>query len=606
MGGRAICEGVKKLLEKCGAPEKLDGLYEKFKDSFPVSAEFSKRVYGETLSVLDEAEGITGDNMPLGEVVKILKSGFSALEISLIPPKSDAVFVGDLSATSNIGSNVVFVAHLTGDVPAVGADTALLTDREIAELEKVNINISPKIRQVNLRARELCALNICAFRKELYLSYPVRLGGEESGVSEIISYAQTLLVTPAGTPIKAIDIKRLEKSERALAYYCSEKLPAIKRLNSNYRAEAVSAVYSVLSEHGYSAEADAVILPPKEKKISDGRALYVSYNSISPTMLETYFTCPYRSFMQQGLKLKERDEGVVRPVDSGNFIHTVLETLAPEVNTIEDEEKLKVRATEVATELLSKPPYSSLADSKSGAYTAEALKEEATEVSDGMFKQLKNSRFKVESAESKCDIPLKGGVKLYGRIDRVDSSGDMVRVVDYKTGTVDSSPTKYYMGLKLQLPIYLLYASKDRRAVGTYYFPASVEYKDEGKKDGVFRLQGFMDGSEEVVTASDITVEPKCKSEYIDAYLNGRRIDTAMPTEHFQYFLRYSTLIAEQGAREMLDGNITPSPVVDACKYCKVGGSCGFAVGLDGAERDHNSVKCEDIAEVVAKKEQEK
>jgi ATP-dependent helicase/DNAse subunit B len=220
-----------------------------------------------------------------------------------------------------------------------------------------------------------------------------------------------------------------------------------------------------------------------------------------------------------------------------------------------------------------------------------------------MYEQLKNSKFKVESAESKCEIQLDTKVKLYGRIDRVDSYGDMVRVVDYKTGTVDSSPTKYYMGLKLQLPLYLLSASKGRRGVGTYYFPATVEYKD--KKDGVFRLQGFMDGSAEVVEASDTTLEEKCKSEYFDAYLKGRKIDSAMETEQFSYFLKYSALVAEQGAREMLNGNITPSPAAEACKYCKVGGSCGFSVGVDGAQRDHSSVKCTDIARVVENKEKE-
>jgi ATP-dependent helicase/nuclease subunit B len=598
-----VCEGVKTLLKKFEIEKRLEELAEEFLDTFPVSAEFFRRVYDQTLSVLDEAEGIAGDDMPLSEIAKILKSGFAALEVSLIPPKADAVFVGDLSATCNTGSNVVFVAHLTGDVPGFGADTALLTDREIAELERVNVSISPKIRQVNMRARELCGLNICAFRKELYLSYPTRLAGEESGISEIISYAQTLLCTPSGAPLKAIDIKRLEKSERALAYYCSEKLPAIKRLSSNYRAEAVAAVYAVLCEHGFERDADAAISKPKEKKISDGRALYVSYNSISPTALETYFTCPYRSFMQQGLKLKEREEGVIRPVDTGNFIHAVLQTLAPEVNGIEGEEKLKKRATEIAESLLSSPPYSSLCDSKSGEYTASALKSEAADVSEGMYEQLKNSKFKVESAESKCEIQLDTKVKLYGRIDRVDSYGDMVRVVDYKTGTVDSSPTKYYMGLKLQLPLYLLSASKGRRGVGTYYFPATVEYKD--KKDGVFRLQGFMDGSAEVVEASDTTLEEKCKSEYFDAYLKGRKIDSAMETEQFSYFLKYSALVAEQGAREMLGGNITPSPAAEACKYCKVGGSCGFSVGVDGAQRDHSSVKCTDIARVVENKEKE-
>ena len=205
--------------------------------------------------------------------------------------------------------------------------------------------------------------------------------------------------------------------------------------------------------------------------------------------------------------------------------------------------------------------------------------------------------FKVENAEQRCEIVLDGGIKLGGRIDRIDACGDMVRIIDYKTGYLDASPSKYYTGQKLQLPLYLLAASKGRRAVAAYYFPAAVEYKN--KPDGVFRLQGFMDGSAEVVRASDTKVEEKSKSEYFNAYLGGREVEGAMPTELFSDFLEYSELVAKQGAREMLGGNITPSPAEDVCAYCKMGGSCGFAEGVDGEGRTARSIKCAQIAGIV-------
>ena len=205
----------------------------------------------------------------------------------------------------------------------------------------------------------------------------------------------------------------------------------------------------------------------------------------------------------------------------------------------------------------------------------------------------------MEQCETRCEIVLDRGIKVGGRIDRVDSCGDMVRIIDYKTGSVDGAATPYYMGLKLQLPLYLTAAAEGRRAVAAYYFPASVEYKS--KADGVFRLQGFMDGSDEVVSVSDTTVEPKQKSAYFDAYLSGKKIDSAMPPEDFADFLKYSALVARKGTREMLDGNIAPSPAENACTYCKMGGSCGFTIGVDGSERSCRTVKCSDIARIVRK-----
>ena len=594
-----ITAGIKSLFADFKVEEKLQSMKEKFRDSYPTASEFSGRVYEAALSVVEEAENILGgEYMPLNEYIKILKSGFTAAEISLIPPKADAVFVGDIAATANTGSDILFAASLTEGVPKTSSDTSLLTDGEIAVLESVDLDISPKIRQVNMRRREQTALNICAFRERLYLSYPVRLGGEESGASEIISYASAAFSTSNGA-LKPLNMKRLKNSFSAVPYYCSEKLPALKRLKSDLSPETVATIYKVLEDNGCKTEAEAAVRAEVKKSVSYGKELFVTYDSVSPTALETYYACPYRNFMQQGLKLQEREEGVMRPLDTGNFIHTVLQNLAPEIGSCAGADEARERAYAAAKSLLESGAYSSLTSSKSGQYTADELIKEAGEVTAGMYEQLANSRFKVENTEVRCEINLDDGVRIGGRIDRVDGCGDMVRIIDYKTGTVDSSVTKYYMGLKLQLPLYLTAAAMGRRAVGAYYFPASVEYKPEA--DGVFRLQGFMDGSDEVVSASDITLQPKQKSAYFDAYLSGRKIDSAMDNEVFSDFLQYSALVARKGTREMLDGNIAPSPAEDACKYCRMGGSCNFAAGIDGEERTSKTVKCADIARIVRK-----
>ncbi|MDE6441161.1 MAG: PD-(D/E)XK nuclease family protein [Clostridia bacterium] len=601
---RDICGGIRSLLQYFNVRAKLEELSEKFKDEYPTEAQFSNRVYDALISVIDEAEEVTeGANVPLKEFIKILKSGFGALEISLIPPKADAVFVGDIGGTANTGSNVVFAAGLTGEVPGASSDTALLTDREIAALEKVNIDISPKIRQVNMRRREMIALNICAFKKQLYLSYPVRSGGEESCAGEIINYATAVFRTPNGARLKPLDYKRLKQSGKALPFYCSEKLPALKSLCSD-EGTAVASVYEVLKERGFKEQADAVLSKPDRQTISRGRELFVTNGNISPTLLETYFSCPYKNFMMQGLKLTERAEGAMRPLDTGNFIHAVLEKIAPELEKLNTKEEARGRAEQLAREMLNLPQYSSVTDSTGGKYTADALIKEAGTVSSGAFEQIYNSKFKVESTESRCLVTLNCGVNVGGRIDRTDSFGDMVRIIDYKTGNIDDSASAYYMGLKLQLPLYLMSASKGRRAVGAYYFPASVEYKS--KADGVFRLQGFMDGSEEVVKSSDKNVQPKEKSAYFNAYLSGRSVDSAMDENAFNDFITYSSLVADKGVSEMLEGNIAPSPVEDICGYCKVGGSCNFAVGIDGAGREARSIKCGEIAAIVARRRGEK
>ena len=599
-----MTEGIKALFADFKVENKLRSVKEKFRDSYPTASEFSGRVFEAALSVIEEAENILGGGyLPLNEYIKILKSGFTAAEISLIPPKADAVFVGDIASTANTGSRILFAVSLTGEVPKTSSDTSLLTDGEIAVLERVNLDISPKIRQVNMRRREQTALNICAFCEQLYLSYPVHSGGDESGASEIVEYACKAFASgyDNGVPVmlKPMSVKKFSRT--LLPYYCSEKLPALKSLYSNLTDEKVCAatIYGVLKENGCDGDADRALREGDEKVVSCGRELFVNYDAISPTALETYYSCPYRNFMTQGLKLQEREEGAMRPLDTGNFIHTVLQKLAPDIGSCADANEARERAYKEAEKLLKSGAYSSLTDSKSGEYTAEQLIKEAGEVTAGAFEQLANSKFKVQSTELWCEIDLGDNLRINGRIDRVDSYDDMIRIIDYKTGSVDTDPTKYYMGLKLQLPLYLTAVSAGRRAVGTYYFPASVSYKSS--PDGVFRLMGYMDGSEDVVYASDTTLQPKQKSAYIEASVAGEKYDKAMDNETFTDFLQYSSIIARRGVKELIEGNIAPSPAGGACDYCPMGGSCGFAPGIDGEERTFRRLKCKDIARIVRK-----
>ncbi len=588
--GAVICEALKKLLEVTGAEARLKELSELSADfGFAAQAEMSARAFDATMLVLDEAEKLTAcEKISLREFIKILKSGFTAAEISLIPPKQDAVFVGDLAKCANTGSKVLFVAGLTEAVPASSQDTAILTDGELVSLEKIKMAVSPKISQVNARVRETTALNLCAFSQSLYLIYPLKNGGEECGRSEAITYAKNIF-TSGGKPIEAVTVRDAAKSKERFAYFNAQPQTALRSVllypQSAYSATVVSHYLKEGVE--FEARSDEGRFEP-----FDRTSLYV--RGISPTALETYYSCPYKAFMQQGLKLRERREGTLRPLDSGNFIHTVLEKVAVKINGIETADECAAEAGKIAEELLKSPAYTVSDGDGGAAYSAEKLKEEAVTYSLAMFDQLKNSSFTVEGTEKWCQKDI-NGVTVFGKIDRVDSCGDMVRVIDYKTGTVDDNADSYYMGLKLQLPLYLSAVSDGRRAAGAYYFPANSEYSPEG---GSFTLKGFMDGSEDVVRSSDLTVKESERSKLVGAYLNGRSLDKAMSKEDFPYFIAYSEEVAKAGAKELTRGTVAPSPVEKACDYCPFGGSCGYDKDGKG-ERRKVKANCADIVKVM-------
>ena len=596
-------EGIKKLLEYFGCEKQLEELSKGRAEQFPARAQFNARAYTLALSVIDEA-GELGLGAPYTarEYKKLLASGFAAAEISLIPPKADAVFVGNISETANSGSDVVFAAGLVGDVPPSGSDTALLTDRELTSLERLNVKVSPKISQVNRRRRETVALNLCAFKEHLYLSYPVQSGGSETVRSEIISYITAMFMQSENKRLSVVTQRALELSGRGLAYFCSELTPALKALAGGTLPPAInSALFSVLSGRGFGDLAEGVLLRPvKKARIKDGRALFFFFSgSVSATLLERYFACPYQNFAVQGLKLSERPEGSVQPRETGNFIHEVLKALAADISKIHSEDEARSWGLNTAAQLLENAPFSSLAEGISGKFAAAGLCREAAAVSAGVYRQLSASRFRIRDVEKWYYLPIGDNTSAGGKVDRVDECDGMVRVIDYKTGNISYTAEEYYAGIKLQLPLYLLAASRGKRPAGAYYFPANIEYSD--KPVGDFTLKGFMDCGEDVVKNSDTTVKDKERSAFFDAYLNGRKLSGNLDEEDFSAFIAYSSLIARRGASEMFGGNIAPSPYIGACDYCKMGGMCGFSPDGESVPRSVEGITCADVANIVKK-----
>jgi len=291
--GERFTQGIRELLEEFGADETLKQLSKDAEEGgFASVAAMSARAYTEILNVLNECEKLTyGEKYAPKDFLKILRSGFAAAQVSLIPPKQDALFVGDLSSCVNAGTKVLMVGGLTGGVPSSSQDTAILTDGELARMEKLKLAVSPKISQVNLRLRETVALNISSFFNKLYLCYPVRSGGEEASVSEIIAYAKRLY-TVEGKPIKVRSFGDISGSEQYFKYFNCRPSPTLRHVTGckNAPTPRSAAAEKWLSEQGVLKEKPAASVNDK----SEIGKLYAGF--VSPTGLETYFICPYRVF----------------------------------------------------------------------------------------------------------------------------------------------------------------------------------------------------------------------------------------------------------------------------------------------------------------------
>ncbi len=636
--GKAAYEATKTLFssDKFDIEGKSDDIYSRFKEDYFEEAEFARRAPKAILEVMEEAADLF-DGRDKSEYLKVLKSGMNSKRLSLTPAKLDAVFVSDVSATLCMDKRVVFAARMTDAVPAAAQDTKFISDKDIEKLgsEKGEwrLNLGPKTAQGNRIKRETVALNVCSTESLLYLGYSSRTDGDEHERSEVFEYVDcAFLWSDEKNPDETSDKMKIEKvsnlKKRDEIYYCTEFVPALMWAAKNTKdgdARRRTVMERLEKTHGEDLErmkagehmSDEKGKGSGHERTKFGKELFYSYgdkNAFAPTTLEKFFKCPYLNFVEKGLGASGSASDDTTALDIGNFVHETMSALSREYvkgggrsdgNRLAAEENFVKRAEELAREKLCDAPYNALLFTKKGEYDAKRLVEETKAIAKEVLAQIECSKFDIEAAEAVCELDVgeEGSDERYtikGRVDRVDRTserdGDMVRVIDYKTGSKTASAREYYMGENLQLPLYLLAETKrdgeseESQPIGAFYFPARIEYSSEEKG---MALTGFAEGTEEAVEALDETLQPGEKSKHVNvtrpkkpgAERNGA---SSMKKGVMKEFLEYGKLLAASGIDEMTGGYIEPSPIENACVYCNLKGCCGFETTRGGAERSMN------------------
>ena len=572
--GREYCQAVRAILDEFNAREKLKELTDKFQDV--AQKGYFSQIERALDAVLAEAQQLTEDmEMSVSEFCAVLQDGLDATEISLIPLKADAVFVGDIAESRIEKVGYLFALGMTEDVPYAAVDTAIVSDKEIERLAEVQTLLEPTVAEVNKRTRESVGLNLCTFLRELHLTYPLSADGSEPALSEIFRYVDERFCTIEG---KALPRSK-NYTDEEFAYQCAAPAPAIRQLLIEKQAfeehrkkstERYSSLFTALDKLSVTEKDDYLAENEGITSVKYGQELFFRGGKISPTALEGYFACPFRNFVERGLKLRQRDETSVLALDTGNFVHALLEVTAKASKTIKTDEEMRAFALSEGEKLLKSPLYAMQSETASGTVFSEKLLKEGVDIAMAAYEQIKNSDFVVEETEKSISTS-----DFRGKVDRVDGTDKFIRVIDYKTGSIDDKAVSYYTGRKLQMQLYMSALKGERIPAGVFYFPASIDYTETAEKR--FQMKGFLNGETEALLCGDKTLGEEGQSEYFPANLHDNsRSKRVMDEETFRNFLDYSVLVARKGCEELKEGYIAPTPYNGSCDYCKYGGLCGF------------------------------
>lgn len=581
-----FCEYMRTVL----ASEEAAALREKSAEEGADPALIAYSGTEELTEVADEIEKLCADSVSSpAEFSELLASTLDGMSVSLLPQYLDCVFIGNTSDSRFSDVKALFVLGANeGNFPVQTSDPLILSCMDSELMRKNGLPVYPVPAETNL-FEKFAVIDLCSKPERLYVGYTkTGFTGETKEQSEgFKEIAKRLFIKER--PLESyydMDeeerlLYRLSCPENAYYEYVSGKVPE----------EYAASVKEYLAKKGYAVETKerSSGCRPTEgyRKKEDGYAVSVS-------MLENYFLCPYRHFLSNVLRLKEKEEGTMEAREKGTLIHAVLEDYfrrnTPYLSTADD---LPSRMKRSIDAVFSCPEYERFYTDAVSRYEMKQLKKECVRVLTVLTENVLHSRFVPTYFEvrfgTKETIKLTVNSENFyftGTIDRADVCGKDICIIDYKTGSSDAKLEKVYYGEKIQLYVYLKhFLDLGYTPSGVFYLPiksgyysTATSYAMQGQmKDDIAAFYKMDDRAEEGVRAGrydsptvSFSVEGKK-----DGVKFSDRGGNRLTENEFRHIVEYVFELTKQALSDIQNGYVEKNPIEGACEKCPYAKMCG-------------------------------
>lgn len=512
------------LAEKAMLPEKIEGLIDYLiQENQYEYAEEASQIWSVIIAIFDQLIELIGDEqIPAEEYGTILKSGFEAVEIGLLPPTIDQIIVGTTQRTraGNIKALMILGAN-DGLLPAASTSDSLLNEDEKTALFKKGIEIC-KIDDLRAKEEKLAIYkNLSKPSRSLWMSYSASdLEGKESKQSILFDKIRKIYADV--TVLKDI----LNQDDPMLLIETPGS--ALKHMTEAFRStmEGISLGAEWLAAYQwYEANAKEQLRPVKEGLLFTNRQEKIKKDlaerlykrdpsvelSLSPSRLERFSRCPFSHFVNYGLKPEERRIFEIAGREIGDIYHQCFMKLS---------QQLSVFGMDITDPC---SPWMSLTRERCQQLIDTYIEEAAGDYREGVLVQGEEERYRGLRMKRVCgdaawalvehvqtgriqnvffesefgraigkqfppiEVPL-GDETIFieGKIDRVDvlkgKEGDpsrYIKIIDYKSGKEKFDTEEARAGWRLQLMLYLRAAmgsNSDEMNQDNPYKPAGVFY----------------------------------------------------------------------------------------------------------------------------------
>jgi ATP-dependent helicase/nuclease subunit B len=584
----------------------------------PEAAQEHQQAWKEVMKLLEDAVRLLGEETLAGsQFVQTMEAGLEEIDLALTPPTLDQVTVGQIDRSRSPEFKKLIVMGLNeGVFPTVFNEDPIFSDTERRALEANDIEMAPDSSRQILGENMLGYIAMTRASETLVLSRPLMDGdGRETSASIFLDRVRRIVSPLEERRSRDGGVENITSPAQAAAALMQH---LVKRVGGVEGGSGRG--YDELLQWVQSQPEGSEVARPTNFAMSGlqygnqarieretVQKLYTTPLVTSVSRIETFAACPFKHFVQYGLKLEEREVAELSGLDLGNAFHFVLERMVRQFVMKEGSWQgvTEARIDELADEVAISLRRQLLLSNARNRYLLRLIKSTLRRVlrdqkiaeDAGAFRPL---GAEVEFGPGQELGPLEiitpetgQRLLLRGKIDRVDWVEQQlcVAVYDYKTNHKRVELKRVLNGLTLQLLAYLLVLEDGggKLTGGRPLTPAGAFYVEllrkmenvklpgepleadevEARPEGVFR--------EDVFGMFDGQTQPGEKSKVLSATRNKtgelRKAAGWYTQEQFALLLAEVRQILGRLAEDLLSGNIAVEPykmgTTTPCGYCE-------------------------------------
>ena len=562
----------------------------------------------------------------------LLEVGLNSSELGKIPATQDQVVLGDTERTRSNKLKVIFVIGINdGSFPKANRVEGYLNDKDRQVLENVGIELAKNSIDSLYEEQFNIYRTLTTPEEMLFLSYS---SSDKEGKSirpsiliKKIKRAFPNLIEESDVVEKRY-VKTNEKAtfEDALQIY-KEYLDG-KEIQEEWK-DLIRYFYKK-DKKRFKRAVSGVYYTNVSQNISKENIekLYGNTLKTSVSRLENYRRCPFSFHMIYGLKLKEKEELKIEAIDTGSFMHEVIDLFFKEIDdagkSVKEisEEEIFVIVNKIVEMLLGTSRYYIFTSSAKFRLLARRLKKVVYQSICYIVYSLKYSDFKILGHEIEfsntgkfktINLEVENGkkVEITGKIDRLDTAklgeNQYVRIIDYKSSYKDLDLNQVQAGLQIQLITYLeaICEQTEFEASGVLYMGLidnvvknaknMTEEEIENKIRNNFKMKGLILADISVVKLMDNKLQTG-SSDIVPVYISkdgtlSEKKSSIISKEEFDGLQKQVKETIKEISKEILKGKIDIKPYnynkKTGCDYCKYKTICMFNTNIKGNEYNY-------------------